>query len=266
MFSKTVAKITVLLIVINGFLNVSINAKENDRIIGGQDVLVEEFPHQVSLRFKNFHICGGSLLNSRLVLTAAHCVDSYKSSDLPNLNVVLGSSTLNSGGVSKPFQSFAKHQYYNRDNLNYDVALVKMNTPVTFTSSIQPITLSRTNPKEGAQVYVTGFGVRQNNETESSNKLQGVQLNFIPRAACISPPNKYDPSIVTPVMSCAGATQKGSCRGDSGGPLTDITTKTLVGIVSWGYICADEGFPGVYANVPALRRWIVNSMNIMSRT
>lgn len=43
-------------------------------------------------------------------------------------------------------------------------------------------------------------------------------------------------------------------QGDSGGPL--VIDKKLFGVVSWGYGCAREGYPGVYAYVPHLRDFI----------
>lgn len=59
-------------------------------------------------------------------------------------------------------------------------------------------------------------------------------------------------------MICAGYVDKGgkdSCQGDSGGPLTNKIPQ-LIGIVSWGYACADPLRPGVYARVTIGRDWI----------
>jgi len=57
-------------------------------------------------------------------------------------------------------------------------------------------------------------------------------------------------------MMCAGyfVSTRDSCDGDSGGPL--IVDNTLVGIVSWGGDCAEDGFPGVYTKVQNYISWI----------
>lgn len=47
---------------------------EESRIVGGQTTRVNEFPWQVRLNYMNKFYCGGTLINDRYVLTAAHCV------------------------------------------------------------------------------------------------------------------------------------------------------------------------------------------------
>ena len=61
-------------------------------------------------------------------------------------------------------------------------------------------------------------------------------------------------------MVCAGFNNGGydSCQGDSGGPL--IMTNSdgeyeLIGIVSWGYGCAEPGYPGVYSKIHSRLNW-----------
>lgn len=65
-------------------------------------------------------------------------------------------------------------------------------------------------------------------------------------------------------MFCASAAGKDSCQGDSGGPAISTvgTTKYLVGVVSWGYGCADPRYPGVYSNVSYARAWIKSATGI----
>lgn len=65
-------------------------------------------------------------------------------------------------------------------------------------------------------------------------------------------------------MICAGYVDGGkdSCQRDSGGPLSIESThhknivRVLIGVVSWGYGCAQPNFPGVYGSVISVRSWI----------
>ncbi|XP_055856010.1 trypsin delta-like [Episyrphus balteatus] len=252
---KTVATIILL------GLFIAVKGDEGDRIIGGKNVQIVEFPFQVSLQYNRQHICGGSLYDNDKVITAAHCVETFKARDLSVLTALLGTSSLSEGGVRMPIKSIVKHQYFNlTGDGSYDLAMFTLKNPVNFSSTIEPITLANKTPENGTQVYVVGWGVLKASDTKSSTKLQGVQLDFISRAACGQPPNFYKKEDITPTMICAGADPKGSCRGDSGGPMIDIKSNSLLGVVSWGSsVCAAGGFPGVYTNVVALKNWIIST-------
>ena len=67
-------------------------------------------------------------------------------------------------------------------------------------------------------------------------------------------------------MVCAGVKEGGrdSCKGDSGGPLVEFDANdkaTLIGVVSWGFLCALPGSPGVYAKVAIFADWIQSQLN-----
>merc|ERR1712037_70331 len=61
-------------------------------------------------------------------------------------------------------------------------------------------------------------------------------------------------------MICAGLERGGkdSCQGDSGGPF--MCGNELTGVVSWGYGCAEAGYPGVYTQVSYFISWLNNNM------
>lgn len=54
---------------------VDVAAEINWRIIGGEEAKDGEFPYQVSVQVFNDHNCGGAIVSSKWILTAAHCVE-----------------------------------------------------------------------------------------------------------------------------------------------------------------------------------------------
>ena len=71
--------------------------------------------------------------------------------------------------------------------------------------------------------------------------------------------DNYSGDVIGEVMICAGEAGKDSCQGDSGGPMTAgeyVGIPYHVGIVSWGYGCAQAGYPGVYSQTDAFLDFI----------
>lgn len=95
--------------------------------------------------------------------------------------------------------------------------------------------------------------------------LQEAQIPIVSLAACqanyrtLFPQQTFDERVM-----CAGTGGRDACQGDSGGPLMlpqQMQTAgtfyyVLIGLVSYGYECAREGFPGVYTRVAAFVPWI----------
>uniref|UniRef100_A0A034W8E7 Hypodermin-B n=1 Tax=Bactrocera dorsalis TaxID=27457 RepID=A0A034W8E7_BACDO len=226
----------------------------NGRIVGGSNADIRQFPHQVSLRYKGSHFCGGSIYLSNIIVTATHCVSDE---DATGLTIVAGSTTLlETPAVEVAVVKVIIHEKYNLIN-DYDVAILVLKSNLTFSESIQPIALAKERPPTGTEVTVTGWGTLEEGGAYLSNQLQQVQVNLADQTKC----RRTYFYLVTSRMLCANVEGGGkdSCQGDSGGPL--IFGNELLGIVSWGSGCASSTYPGVYASVPDLCDWIEATAN-----
>ncbi|KAK7889718.1 hypothetical protein WMY93_025278 [Mugilogobius chulae] len=236
--------------------------KFTNRIVGGNISKPGQFPWQVSLHSQGMHRCGGSLITNQWILTAAHCV--YGSA-IPDLwDVYAGISELPGYGVN-PLQvdRIIHHHRYRPHWPIYDIALMKLHTPLVFNGSVEPICL----PNHGevfqpkTMCWISGWGA-----TEFGGSLSLVLRHAM--VPLISDKDCNEPQVyaghITPSMICAGYLEGGvdSCQGDSGGPLAceDSSLWKLIGATSWGDGCADANKPGVYARITECLSWIRQEM------
>ncbi|XP_055129155.1 transmembrane protease serine 5 isoform X6 [Symphalangus syndactylus] len=152
------------------------------------------------------------------------------------------------------------HPLYSAQNHDYDVALLRLQTPLNFSDTVGAVCLPAKEqhfPK-GSQCWVSGWGHTDPSHTYSSDMLQDTVVPLLSTQLCNS--SCVYSGALTPRMLCAGYLdgRADACQGDSGGPLVcpDGDTWRLVGVVSWGRGCAEPNHPGVYAKVAEFLDWI----------
>ncbi|XP_068453308.1 chymotrypsin-C-like [Clinocottus analis] len=237
------------------------------RVVGGEDVRPHSWPWQISLQYNRQgewrHTCGGTLISDQWVLTAAHCISKSK-----EYRVALGKHNLvqtEEGVVFMGTANIVVHEKWNPLFIRNDIALIKLESPVTFSDSIMAACL----PSAGFLLphnepcYVTGWG-RVYTGGPIADILQQALLPVVDHATCTKP--DWWGAQVKDTMVCAGGDGVVSgCNGDSGGPLNCQAADgvwEVHGIVSFGsgLSCNFPKKPTVFTQVSSYIDWISSKM------
>jgi len=228
----------------------------SNRIVGGVATEANEYPWQVALVSSSGSrpFCGGTLISNTHVLTAAHCT---AGSSAGSISVLVGEHRIDDNSFTRvPLSAITDHPDYNDNTLDNDYSILTLATPVEFSSTVAPACLPADNSKDfaGEMATVSGWG-RLSSGGNQPTVLNEVDVTVQSNTQCMT---AYGNSI-TSNMICAADSGKDSCQGDSGGPLTTMENGkcAVIGVVSWGYGCAVDGFPGVYARVTEKMDWIL---------
>ncbi|KFB44071.1 serine protease 14 [Anopheles sinensis] len=259
---------------------------ETWRIFGGQPTDIEEFPWAVLIEYQKprnqygYH-CGGSLINKRYVLTAAHCVTSL-SHGWKVHRVRLGEWDLSTnpdcinheydGEISKSCnhppidmdieQIVVHNGYTHAKNYHNDIALIRMAWDVTYSLSVLPTCLPlseriiNTNHEDTATIAV-GWG---RTETGHASQVK-MKVDLIVQSLeeCKLLYKRLNASLVDTQMCVGGMDGRDTCTGDSGGPLMRMVAGAWyqIGVVSIGPAkCGTKNFPAVYTDVSKYAEWI----------
>uniref|UniRef100_A0A8C6RZ39 Coagulation factor X n=2 Tax=Nannospalax galili TaxID=1026970 RepID=A0A8C6RZ39_NANGA len=233
------------------------------RVVGGRDCEDGECPWQALLiNEENEGFCGGTILNEFYILTAAHCLHQAK-----RFKVRVGDRNTEKEEGNEMVHEVdvvIKHNKFVRETYDFDIAVLKLKTPITFRMNVAPACLPQKDWAEATLMtqktgIVSGFG-RTHEKGRASSTLKMLQVPYVDRNTC-----KLSSSFtITQNMFCAGYDTKmeDACQGDSGGPHVTRFKDTffVTGIVSWGEGCARKGKYGVYTKVTAFLKWIERSM------
>ncbi|XP_015242181.1 PREDICTED: serine protease 56 isoform X2 [Cyprinodon variegatus] len=230
------------------------------RIVGGSPAPLGSWPWLVNLQLNGELMCGGVLVDSSWVATAAHCFAGSRSESY--WTAVVGEFDITKKDPDEQVLKVNRiipHPKFNPKTFNNDIALVELTSPVVLSEYVTPVCLpTATDPPTGSPCLVAGWGSLYE-DGPSADVVMEAKVPLLPQSTCKSALGK---ELVTNTMLCAGYLSGGidSCQGDSGGPLIyqdRISGRfQLSGITSWGDGCGEKGKPGVYTRVSAFSDWI----------
>uniref|UniRef100_A0A2Y9D1X4 Peptidase S1 domain-containing protein n=1 Tax=Anopheles funestus TaxID=62324 RepID=A0A2Y9D1X4_ANOFN len=250
-------------------------AYSEDRIAFGQDAKLFQYPWMALLKpkFGNF-LCGGTLINERYVLTAAHCL---KNNDVAIVR--LGEFDLrNTTDCDKrgelcalppqdiPVERAILHESYSSRRKVNDIALIRLAEAASYNDNVLPICLPVSPTMRTTQkiYFVAGWGATES--APHSDKLQFTKLNLLPNDECLQQLLRVDSftKLNDNQMCAIGTNLTDNCTGDSGGPLKSISLHARYvqyGIVSFGLrTCGKQSAPGVYTKVENYIDWILDKL------
>ncbi|XP_048506628.1 trypsin 3A1-like [Athalia rosae] len=213
------------------------------RIVGGKPTSIEDFPFVVSIQRRyQRHLCGGSYILPKFVLSAAHCmVSKSRGGKLRSLNPLVFVAVAGASGVKglygstiqiKMINRVIPHPSYNPRTMHHDIGLYEgwKNVDTKFTRS-----------SEKTVNYAQGL-------TRAVSTAARYYGRFV-----------FSSQWATEMTNLEDFSLSAFHQGDSGGPI--LCDSVQVGVVSWGRGCGNKRSPGVYSRVDFYLDWI-NSITL----
>lgn len=151
----------VVLLGIFALFGCSVALPASNFIVGGTDAYIEEIPFQVAIFYNGRLSCGASILDNTTLLSAAHCFTRYFDEGQPISlwSARVGSSRWEDGGTVVNFKSIYSHPFYDKNTLSHDAAIIKLDSTLVFSLSIQPVKLPYFETVQPGESYqVSGWG------------------------------------------------------------------------------------------------------------
>ncbi|KAJ2948063.1 hypothetical protein O0L34_g9860 [Tuta absoluta] len=240
----------------------------SQRIVGGEFTTIDQHPYIAAmLRYDSWanaysQSCGGTILNERTILSAAHC---YLSVTNPNnWRVRVGSTFRHSGGFVHNVALIINYPEYDHREYDHDISVIHLATSIVFNELAQLAQIPAPSYilPDNAPIWSVGWGQTSYNGV-ASDQLKHVQLYVTNQEVC---KNKLESQkmFITDTMLCFSANEPGhgTCQQDSGGPNIHRVgeNNVIVGVTAFGVRCGEaDQYPDVTIRVTEYFDWILDN-------
>uniref|UniRef100_A0A182PSE9 trypsin n=1 Tax=Anopheles epiroticus TaxID=199890 RepID=A0A182PSE9_9DIPT len=220
-------------------------------IIGGTDLKDGMAPYLAALMTNGTFLCGGSIIDERWILTAAHCLSNIT----VNASVVrVGTNSYSKGGTKYLIDRAIPHEG-SVGMFSNDIALLRLKIPLKFGKHVQKIQLSTKSVPINATVTIMGWGLI-NHQIDNPKVAQQAKVQHIGLDRCrkMQPAQHLTSLIYEDNLCTFSKTGQGVCHGDSGSPV--VWNGRQVAVVIGVLVCCAVGNPDVHSSTVYHHRWI----------
>ncbi|XP_045457866.1 transmembrane protease serine 11D-like [Melitaea cinxia] len=229
------------------------------RVVDGSRSDIRRHPYSAFIMIAESNtafICGSSIVNQKLLLTAAHCFDDLNENSVGTASV--GHTDKRKGFVIN-MSTVKIHPHYNPIKIVNDIALVGLVQALKFSDTVKRVALAHDNPPKNTIAVLAGWGIVNEKPIKSTNVLHETEQKVWTRQDCMNFMKKIPLGTF-----CGGEVAYGgyAALGDSGSPLV-VNNFLQIGLVSFKKLHISTSVI-IYTDVSYFYDWIVENARLLN--